>query len=183
MRYQLVLLALVASGCQLTNTTPVVVDKQEVTFGPRPQRVAVKEDVAPSMPTGEVQGDGSLAPAEAPGSVRVVQESLREVEGVSSGKVWLLELYQRTLSDKEDLVRRLDASERERATFEAERTVLVAERDKLAARSAELDQRVRALETQSLDLARRLAESEIGRLEAQKTALEQEAKNDRKERP
>lgn len=175
---------LVAGACSMPNPSPRLYEKDGENYTnvePRVRNSAPETPVTPEATP--VKGDGSLVPAEPPGTVRVVEEPLREVEGVSTGRVWLLELYHGALADKEGLARRLEASDRERAGSAQQVTNLTAERDALTARCAGLDARVRELEAQSLELALRLSESEIARLELEKAALEREARNDRKERP
>ncbi len=164
----LAFLALGVSGCTLTNPTPR-------------QRDPDDDEAILISPVGVT--NANLAPSEPPGSVRIVEEPLREVEGVSSGRTWLLELYQEALAAKEDLARRLETSELDLTTTKTSQTALITEHASLTARCTDLDQRVRELESQTLDLARRLAESEIARLEAQKAELERESRSDRKERP
>lgn len=164
-----------ASACNLPNPSPRLREEEEF---PNSTSVEPTElEVTPVAP------DETLAPAPEPGTVRIVQEPIRQVDGVSNGKVWLLELYQKTLADKEELTLRLADSERARAESQATQAALTAERDELALRAKDLDRRVRELEAQSLELARRLADSEIARLETQKSELERAAQNDRKERP
>jgi len=161
-------LALGLCGCAMTNPTKRQRD-------PDDDRAVL---IAPVIVT-----DASLSPSEEPGTVRIVEEPLREVDGVSSGRAWLLELYQEALAAKEDLARRLETSERELGDSKVVQSTLSSEHALLTTRCAELDRRVRDLESQTLDLARRLAESEIARLEAQKAELERESRSDRKERP
>jgi len=162
------LVACVASACQLSNPSGRLVHDEDAEFPPQPETV---------------KHDESLVPHDPPGTIRIVDDTLREVDGVSNGRVWLLELYNGALAEKESLTRRLADSERERTESAQARTALTTERDQLASRCAELDQRVRELEAQSLDLAQRLAESEIARLESEKAALERDSKSGRKERP
>lgn len=171
MKIQNVLIALAAcaaSACHLSNPSGRLIHDEDAEFPPLPDTVKLDE---------------SLVPHDPPGTIRIVDDSLRQVDGVSSGRVWLLELYNGALAEKEALTLRLAESEREREESAQARSALTAERDQLAARCAELDQRVRELEAQSLDLAQRLAESEIARLELQKAALERESRISRKERP
>jgi len=163
------LIVLGSSACHLPNPSP-------------PMQRAEGDPITPT-PEATVKHDQGLVPADAPGTIRIVQEPLREVEGVSGGKVWLLELYQGALAEKEVLARSLEVSERGRFESQASLVAMTAANDELTTRSTDLEGRVRLLEAQSLDLARRLAESEIARLEGQKAELERAADNDRKERP
>lgn len=169
------LLVIGASACNLPNPSPRLKEDDEISFSTAVEPTEL--EVTPVAP------DDTLAPAPEPGTVRIVEEPIRQVDGVSNGKVWLLELYQKTLADKEDLTRRLADSEHARSDSQAAQAALTAERDELALRAKDLDRRVRELEAQSLELARRLADSEIARLEAQKSELEHAAQMDRKERP
>jgi len=166
--YVLAVLAFGVSACTLTN--------------PSTRQRDPDDDHAVLM-SPVVVTDASLAPSDPPGSVRFVEEPLREVAGISSGRTWLLELYQEASAAKEELARRLGTSELALADSKTTQAVLSTDHAKLTTRCNELDQRVRELEAQTLDLARRLAASEIVRLEAQKADLERESRSDRKERP
>lgn len=161
----LLALALGAGACNLVNPSPR------------------SESVAPEIPQpakgAVVERDTSLAPAEAPGTVRVVEEPLRDVEGVSGGRAWLLELYQTARDENVELKRKLEATARESAESSQAQASLTAERDELAALRTELERRVAELESQSLELARRLAGSEVARLEAEKSELERAARGGR----
>jgi hypothetical protein len=162
-------LGLCASACHLPNPSPHDPGRESAS--------------APASAADPVVRDESLVAADAPGSIRIVEGPLREVDGVTSGRAWLLEQYQTTLTEKAELERRLEASEADHAKIRGAHEALIAEHTQALARSTELEGRVRELETQTLALARRLAESEIARLEIQKADLEREAKNDRMERP
>ncbi len=161
------------SACHLPNPSPTLA---------RDKAARSPGDPEPPMQPQAVQRDETLVAADAPGTVRIVEGPLREVSGVTSGRAWLLETYQNTLSEKLELARRLAANEVETGDLRKAHAALVAEHATVAARSTELDARVRELETQTIDLARRLAESEIARLELQKSDLEREARHDRMER-
>ncbi len=127
--------------------------------------------------------DASLVPAEMPGTVRIVEGPLREVAGVTNGREWLLQIHQTTLKEKAELAKRLAALELDGEGVRKAHESLVVQHQTVSTHSAELEARVAELEVQTLDLARRLAESEIARLELQKSELEREAKTDRMERP
>lgn len=164
----LAVLVLGLGACHLTNPSPRAKDEEPVPAAPAPE---------------PVKRDESLAPADAPGTIRIVQEPLRDVEGISKSKTWLLEMYQSAVAAKDQLAIELEAARRDDEESRRTHDALVAERDLLATRSVDLEKRVRELESQTLDLARRLAESEIARLEAEKADLEQAAAQDRKGNP
>ncbi|MBL8861952.1 MAG: hypothetical protein JNK02_08055 [Planctomycetes bacterium] len=161
------LLALAASSCQLKNPTPRLDDSER---GARASAQATRDG-------------GTLAPAREPGTVAVVQTPLRELEGAPGGRVWLLELYHETLARKDELAKQLAQQDAALSATVAEAAFLRAERDAAVTRAAELEAKIGALERQSLDLAQRLVEAEIARLEAEKSALEREAALDRRKRP
>ncbi len=118
--------------------------------------------------------DSTLAPADEPGTVRMVDEPVRPIEGATSSRVWLLDLYHGALAEKEDLGRRVNTLGRERDTAVLMVSELETERANLEARCAALDAELKALEAKSLELARRLVESELARLEAEKARLEKQ---------
>jgi hypothetical protein len=118
------------------------------------------------------RGDDLAIPATPPGAVRVVDEPLRPIEGAPTGRVWLLEMYQTVLSEKDELVRRSADTTRERDAAIARVAELEKARADLEARSSGLATELRELQTKTLEIARRLAESELARLKAEKAALE-----------
>lgn len=126
----------------------------------------------PAMPIVAGPSDSTLAPADEPGTVRMVDEPVRPIEGAPSSRVWLLDLYHGALAEKDELGRRVDALGRERDAALTQVGQLDADRAKLEARCAALDADLKALEAKSLELARRLVESELARLEAEKADLE-----------
>lgn len=152
---------------------------------PNPSPRAERDEPVASSPTKRevVVRDPSLVPSETPGTVRIVEGPLREVAGVTNGREWLLQMHQAVLKEKVELAKRLAALEADGEGIHKERDSLAAQHKSVAAHAAELEARVTELEAQTLDLARRLAESELARLELQKSDLEREAKNDRTERP
>jgi hypothetical protein len=116
--------------------------------------------------------DSTLSPADEPGTVRILDEPVRPIEGATSSRVWLLDLYHGALAEKDELVRRVNTLGRERDTAVLMVGELEAERAQLQTRCAALDAEVKALQAKSLELARRLVESELARLEAEKARLE-----------
>jgi hypothetical protein len=170
-RAVLVLATLGIAGCTLPNPFP-----QLERDGERIHTDVVVQEIP-------VVRDDSLVPQPEAGAIEVVAEPLRDIEGVTTGRAWLLELHRETMAQKEELERRTALQAARVEELERERDALAVERDGLRARTAELEGRVRAVEAQALELARRLAETEIARLEAEKTALELEARFERKERP
>ena len=110
--------------------------------------------------------------AAAPGTVRTSEEPLRPLEGAPTGKVWLLDMYQSALAEKDELAKRASDASRERDAAVAHAADLEKARADLEARNAGLASELRDLQAKSLELARRLAESELARLSAEKTALD-----------
>lgn len=160
-------LALGAGACNLVNPSPRV----ERDISPTPTAAPEKGAVAAV--------DTTLAPAEKPGTVTVVAEPLRDVEGVSGGRAWLLELYQTARDENVELKKQLEVATRAGAETQSVQQAVIAERDALVAQRTGLERRVAELEAQSLELARRLAGSEIARLEAEKSELERAARGGR----
>jgi hypothetical protein len=118
--------------------------------------------------------DSTLSPADEPGTVRVLDEPVRPIEGTPSSRVWLLDLYHGALAEKEELGRKVNTLGRERDTAVLMVGELEKERTQLEARCAALDADLKASEAKSLELARRLVESELARLEAEKARLEKQ---------
>jgi hypothetical protein len=122
------------------------------------------------------QGDDLKIPdapsSNALGKVRRVDEPLRPIEGMPTGRVWLLEMYQTAVAEKDELTRRAADLVHERDAALARAAELEKARADLEARHAALATEMRDLQTKSLELARRLAEAELARLQAEKTTLD-----------
>jgi hypothetical protein len=126
---------------------------------------------ARNLPAAPKPVDGN-ATAPSPGSVRTVEDPLRPIEGAPTGRVWLLEMYQNAVNEKERLARVAADTARDRDAALAHAAELEKSRADLESRNAALASEVQKLQTKSLELARRLAESELARLEAEKAALD-----------
>jgi hypothetical protein len=145
--------------------------------------------VAPSDDSDEVwaqrppkHGDELSMPA-APGRVRTVDEPMRSIEGAPGGRVRMLELYQNALSEKEELARRVTETVRDRDAAVARAGDLEKARADLEAKTAGLAAENQDLRAKALELARRLAESELARLQAEKTALDSTSAGAASEKP
>jgi len=155
-----VLASLALCACRATDSTVASVapsaDADQV-WAQRPSSPKHGDDRGASMP---------------PGTVRTVDEPLRPIEGAPAGKVWLLEMYQNAVAEKDDLARRAAETTRERDAAIARTAELDKARADLAAKSAALESELAELRSKSLELARRLAESELARLQAEKSELD-----------
>jgi hypothetical protein len=107
-----------------------------------------------------------------PGKVRTVDEPLRSIDGAPAGRVWLLEMYQKALSEKDEITRRAADTARDRDAAVARAAEAEKARADLEARNSGLATENKDLRAKALELARRLADSELARLEAEKVALE-----------
>jgi hypothetical protein len=128
------------------------------------------DDLPAARPLAAKSGDEhpSTTPA---GSVRTVNEPLRPIEGAPSGRVWLLEMYQTAVTQRDEFARRMTDLTRERDADLARAGELEKARADLELRNARLATELQDLQTKSLELARRLAHSELARLDAEKALL------------
>ncbi len=109
---------------------------------------------------------GSSQPA------RADQEPRRELGSQEGSRVYLLELYQKAMDEKNALALEVESL---RATLEDERNVATTtggEQDKLKSELAEVTKERDALRAQAFDLAARVTSAQIARLEAEKSLLQ-----------
>jgi hypothetical protein len=130
-----------------------------------------RPSTAHNLPPVKTSADNA-ATTTSPGSVRTVEDPLRPIEGAPTGRVWLLEMYQNAVNEKERLARVATDTARDRDAALAHVAELEKARADLESRNAALASELAKLQTKSLELARRLAESELARLEAEKAALD-----------
>ena len=116
--------------------------------------------------------DGSPVPNQPAASVTTADGIGRELGQDEGSRPYLLELYQQTIEQKEELA--LEVSALHAALEEADhrQLELQTENEGMQMRLSELEQRITTLEEDKLDLAGRLATAQIRRLEAEKLLLE-----------
>ncbi len=115
--------------------------------------------------------DGSVVSAGSQ-AARADQEPRRELGSQEGSRVYLLELYQKAMDEKNALALEV---ENLRATLEDERNVATTtggEQDKLKAALADVTKERDALRAQALELAARVTSAQIARLEAEKSLLQ-----------
>ena len=134
---------------------------------PRGQR----EVVEPVLPT--LYGrDGSPVAVQRGGTVDPERRSTHELDSADGSRMYILELYQQAIDEKESLQIEVDAlsAALDRANDALEQDALrISELQKI---SEELRAQVATLETEGDDLAARLTTAQIRRLEAEKMLLE-----------
>jgi hypothetical protein len=126
-----------------------------------------------STSTGKVYArDGSVVAAESAGTVHVDNAPTRDVGVHEGSRVYLLELYQKTVEEKDALGLEVQALRAElerdkRAGNEGAKSL-----DDFASKLAAVVKDRDALTAENLDLAARLTTAQILRLEAEKSLLE-----------
>jgi chromosome segregation ATPase len=156
----ILLFALTACGSTPSNTNP--------------DPGATSSSVSPTTNPGAgtlYARDGSVVTAGSQSS-RPDQEPRRELGSQEGSRVYLLELYQKAMDEKNALALEVESL---RATLEDERnsaTATTGEQDKLKAELAEVTKERDALRAQALDLAARVTSAQIARLEAEKSLLQ-----------
>ena len=116
--------------------------------------------------------DGSPVPNQPAASVTTADGIGRELGQGEGSRPYLLELYQQTIEQKEELA--LEVSALHAALEEADhrQLELQTENEGMQMRLNELEHKLDLLEADKLDLAGRLATAQIRRLEAEKLLLE-----------
>jgi len=150
--------------CACTSTPP--------SASPNPS--ATSSSVSPKANPGDAvlyARDGSVVNA-GNQPTRPDQEPRRELGSQEGSRVYLLELYQKAMDEKNALALEVESL---RATLEDERktaTTTGTEEEQLKASLAQVTQERDALKTQALDLAARVTSAQIARLEAEKALLQ-----------
>jgi hypothetical protein len=137
---------------------------------PAPTSSSVSPNVNPGAGTLYAR-DGSVVNAGTQ-PVRPDQEPRRELGSQEGSRVYLLELYQKAMDEKNALALEVESL---RATLDDERnaaTTSTSEVDKLKAELADVTKERDALRAQALDLAARVTSAQIARLEAEKSLLQ-----------
>lgn len=114
--------------------------------------------------------DGSVVDAEAPAQERGT--AARRDVGGETGRMYLLELYQQVIDERDNLSRELYAL---RADLDAQSSALGQSQARvieLEGRARELDGKLEAQTQQNTDLAARLTTAQIRRLQAERLLLE-----------
>jgi hypothetical protein len=96
----------------------------------------------------------------------------REFKQGDGSRLYLLELYQRAVDERDELVLEVSAREKALAQSEVGYAELEQKNTALGLELADLRTRVAGLEDENFDLAGRLATAQIRRLEAEKLLLE-----------
>jgi len=154
------LFALGACGSTPPSTSP----------SPAPTSSSASPNVNPGAGTLYAR-DGSVVNAGTQ-PVRPDQEPRRELGAQEGSRVYLLELYQKAMDEKNALALEVESLH---ATLDDERnaaTTSTSEVDKLKADLADVTKERDALRAQALDLAARVTSAQIARLEAEKSLLQ-----------
>jgi hypothetical protein len=139
-----------------------------------PNPSATSSSVSPKTNPGDAvlyARDGSVVNANSQ-PTRPDQEPRRELGSQEGSRVYLLELYQKAMDEKNALALEVESL---RAALEDERktaTTTTTEEDQLKANLAQVTQERDALKAQALDLAARVTSAQIARLEAEKALLQ-----------
>jgi chromosome segregation ATPase len=137
--------------------------------GTGPTQSAIAPGVSPGSGTLYAR-DGSVVSASAQSGKE--PEPKREIGDGEGSRVYLLELYQKSMDQKNALSVEVEGL---RATLEEERklaTAATAEQERLRTELAQVTQERDGLRTQAFDLAARVTSAQIARLEAEKALLQ-----------
>ena len=161
-------------GAPLAAADPSMHTAAQATPGAsQPQRGSMQPLSAPASQQQPLLGwDGGVVDGATQGSVAQEGEPVRGLEPSATGRMHIIELYQRVLDERDALTAEVDSVNR---SLDETNAALAAERTK----SADLEVRLAALEEshrrsmeENRELAARLATSQIRRLEAEKLLLE-----------
>jgi hypothetical protein len=124
----------------------------------------------PEQPEGPLYArDGHVV---APAGGASASEPAHDVTPRDGSRVYLLELYQKTVEEKEGLMREVQTLQAAAAHDVETQSALGQERDTARARVTELEQKLQLAQADNADLAARLVTAQVRRLEAEKLLLE-----------
>jgi hypothetical protein len=116
--------------------------------------------------------DGDVVAGDLPGNTVEESSGARSLEPSPTGRMYIIELYQQVLDERDALAGEVAVLEQ---TLAETRALLSATSDslqQLEARVVDLEARYQALQGENLDLSARLTTAQIRRLEAEKMLLE-----------
>lgn len=116
--------------------------------------------------------DGSVVVGDQPGSITTTGEPTRDVASHAGSRMYLLDLYQKAMDEKDALSIEVKGLNAALAHEQAALEVIAKERDALTAQLRELQSENQRVGAENADLAARLTTAQIRRLEAEKLLLE-----------
>lgn len=106
------------------------------------------------------------------GNTTRVGAPVHAVEGGEGSRMYLLELYQQAIDEKESLLREVEALNAAQARAQADLERANAETTALRGENGELKAEIERLTSRTLELSSRLTTAQIGRLRSEKLLLE-----------
>lgn len=128
---------------------------------------------------GVYDADGGAAKAQVPGAVGELDGPMRELEMSGSGRLYLLEMYQQALEDRDTLEMEVGTLTARLEQMQARATELETQLATADAERAKLAQDGETLRAENQDLAARLVTAQIRRLEAEKMLIEARIEQER----
>ncbi|MBI1379868.1 MAG: hypothetical protein GC161_02125 [Planctomycetaceae bacterium] len=132
---------------------------------------------------GVYDADGGAAKAQLPGAVGELDGQMRELELSGSGRLYLLEMYQQALEDRDTLEMEVGTLTARLEHMQARATELETQLAATDAARAKLAQDGETLRAENQDLAARLVTAQIRRLEAEKMLIEARIEQERSAAP
>lgn len=132
---------------------------------------------------GVYDADGGAAKAQVPGAVGELDGPMRELEMSGSGRLYLLEMYQQALEDRDTLEMEVGTLTARLEHMQARATELETQLAATDAARAKLAQDGETLRAENQDLAARLVTAQIRRLEAEKMLIEARIEQERSAAP
>lgn len=126
-----------------------------------------------SKPSAPLLGwDGDVVAGDLPGNTVEESYGARGLEPSPTGRMYIIELYQQVLDERDALAGEVSVLEQALAETRALLSASSDSLQQLEARVVDLEARYEALQQENLDLAARLTTAQIRRLEAEKMLLE-----------
>lgn len=132
---------------------------------------------------GVYDADGGAAKAQVPGAVGELDGPMRELEMSGSGRLYLLEMYQQALEDRDTLEMEVGTLTARLEHMQARNTELETQLAATDAARAKLAEDGETLRAENQDLAARLVTAQIRRLEAEKMLIEARIEQERNAAP
>jgi hypothetical protein len=137
-----------------------------------PAETAAKVEPKPAPPAVLYARDGSVVASEPREKAAQPEDPKHELSSHDGSRVYLLELYQKAMDEKDALVLEVKSLNAQMVREVSEHATTTKERDALALRDQAATVELEKLKNENFDLQARLVTAQIRRLEAEKMLLE-----------
>ncbi len=162
--------ALASASCA---TVPIPIENPVREASPAAPRAPAVQATEIAVETPRLYArDGSVVDGAPRGQVETRERLVHDLQPSGGGRMYILELYQQVMNERDDLQRELHQLEQERQRQNEQLTSAEERQVRLEERVTALEQEQRRLVEENLELAGRLTSAQIGRLEVERLLLQ-----------